>query len=114
MIYVQLPANHHHIKNDDPKPYIKETDEYFRIKPESHERKGERYFKRMANNNQYVVMICKELSKKHRGGKVMFGVYYIRYTTFVGNYAWCEGKYLEKIPKSEWERMFDDVTKQLR
>jgi hypothetical protein len=85
--------------------------QYFRIRKDRQDYKGQRYFK-FDPMSEKVVQICVSSGEEKKGRTNSFGVYLIHRLTFFANYLAL--KYAEPCEKEEYEEEFERIVKMLR
>ena len=85
--------------------------EYFRVKKQYHECRGEKYFCHYEFSDK-VVQICFSYGNMKKGRTNSVGIYTIHLTSFMNSYN--QGKYLEYVTPSQFKSAFRLMTSQLK
>lgn len=113
LIHVQLPANANLKKSDIDKISSMRGIRYYAIKKDCFSFHGERYFK-VDFTKKIVVNVCVHSGEIKKGRPYVYGAYIIAYNSFIGNYFWDKGRYVDEITNALFEEKFNEVTNRLK
>lgn len=85
-------------------------DQYFKIRKEHIQYKGERYF-RFNHHSEKTVQVCLFSGEEKKGKSNTFGTYLIHRLTFLSNYLAIN--YVEPCSKKEYQIKFNKAIKML-